>query len=357
MQDLFLRNLRMNNPSPRTMQSIEHVLKCANEFTGKQLDKAGWADLMEYIEHMQKDGYKHSSIALHKSKLKQFYLFCFEETENTEYRKIAKRLSDHIEKKNLSPMDILTSEDIKRVLNVSSHERERCIVASLFESGMRVGELLNLRIKDVQMDEIKQEVIFHIPELPGSKTGARSVPCLEIYGYVSDWLKCHPNPSPDAPYIEIVTRWGIAQLLDRLFERAGITKPNNPHILRHSAITHAVSIGMQESAIKQRFWGNIGSMQLVTYVHLNEQMQSEAYRSAKGMGNGNGSTIINPLASRCVNCGRLIQAGSLCKTCEDAKRLSEENATLKADVETMRKDMEKINQFIAMGGMELLKKG
>lgn len=332
-EEKFIRNFKTNNPSKRTIESVTHALICAHKFIDKPLDKANWDDILRYIEHMQAEGLKHTTIALHKAKLKQFYLFCFDETDIPEYRKMAKRLSDVIEKKNLSPLDILTAEEIKKIINLSSHEQERCIISSLFESGMRVGELLNLQIKDVKMDESKQEVIFFIPDLPGSKTGARTVPCLEIYGYVQDWLKCHPNPAPTSRFIEIETRWGIAQMLDRLFKRANITKPNNPHILRHSAITHAVATGMQETAIKQRFWGNIGSAMLVTYVHLNEQLQADAYRNSKGMGNGNGNNVINPLSVRCVNCGRLIQSGNLCKTCEESKKLSDENAELKRNQE------------------------
>ncbi len=63
------------------------------------------------------------------------------------------------------------------------------------------------------------------------------------------------------------------------------------------------------------------SAMLATYIHLSEQMQAVAYRNAKGM-NGDGSKIINTLACRCVNCGRLIQSGDLCVTCK-------ENADLK----------------------------
>jgi hypothetical protein len=60
--------------------------------------------------------------------------------------------------------------------------------------------------------------------------------------------------------------------------------------------------------------------------------------------NGSDKTIINPLASRCVECGRLIQSGSLCKTCADSKKLSKENESLKADTLSMKMrldDMEK----------------
>jgi ribosomal protein L32 len=72
---------------------------------------------------------------------------------------------------------------------------------------------------------------------------------------------------------------------------------------------------------------------LSVYIHLNEQLKSSGYRDAKGMGeNSNGKTVINPLASRCVECGRLIQAGSLCKSCGDTKRLNTEVDTLKAQI-------------------------
>ena len=68
-------------------------------------------------------------------------------------------------------------------------------------------------------------------------------------------------------------------------------------------------------------FGIAHSTMLSVYIHLNEQLKSSGYRDAKGMGEGNGKTVINPLASRCVECGRLIQAGSLCKTCDDNKKL------------------------------------
>ncbi len=346
MQDKFLRNFKSHNPAPRTIESTKYILGTVQKFIDKPLEAATWDDLLRYIERMQADGKKPNTIVLHKAKLKQFYLFCFDETDKSEYRKLAKRLSDKMERSNLSPLDILTPEEVKHVLNVASHEQERCIVASLFESGMRVGELLNLQIKDVQIDESKQEIVFHIPDLPGSKTGARPVTCLEIYNYVSDWLKCHPNPSPTSRFIEMETRWGIAQMLDRLFKRAGITKPNNPHILRHSAITHAVNIGMQETAIKERFWGNVGSAMLTTYVHLNQQMQSEAYRNAKGM-NGDSTKVINPLALRCVNCGKLIQSGSLCKQCSDIQELSIQNKKANSENEDLKVKIAGLEERVA----------
>jgi len=73
-----------------------------------------------------------------------------------------------------------------------------------------------------------------------------------------------------------------------------------------------------------RFWGSASSDMLDTYIHLSESMQSDAYLKAKGM-SGENTKVINPLACRCVECGKLIQSGNLCKTCK-------ENADLKLKV-------------------------
>ncbi len=81
-------------------------------------------------------------------------------------------------------------------------------------------------------------------------------------------------------------------------------------------------------------------------------MQANAYKNAKGMGNGNGTTVINPIACKYVECGRLIQSGNLCKSCKenaDLKikvagadtqllKLSEENEWLKCNMINMKEN-------------------
>jgi hypothetical protein len=56
----------------------------------------------------------------------------------------------------------------------------------------------------VIMKEEIQEVIFNIPNIKGCKTGARSILCLEIYGYVQDWMKCHPDlVNPESKFMDL----------------------------------------------------------------------------------------------------------------------------------------------------------
>jgi integrase/recombinase XerD len=332
MLQTFLRRIKAKNRADRTLESLK-VLERIEKDIGKPLENATFEELLSYFESL-KDNMADNSIALYESKLIQFYKFCFDETDDVQYNKLVKKLktiNSGIKRNHIKPKDILLPEDIKQLINASTIERDRCIVATLFESGMRRGELLALTNHMVVLDESKQEVIFNIPDEEGCKTGGRTVVCLEIYGYVQDWMKCNKSDM----FMPISVS-GLKRTLTRLFKDASLKKPSNPHMFRHSAIIYSVIVGMQQNAISERFWGTSNSNMLSTYIHLSEQMQADAYRKSKGM-NGGETKVINPLASRCIECGRLIQAGNLCKQCK-------ENADLKLKVSQQANRLEEIER-------------
>jgi site-specific recombinase XerD len=333
--EAFMRQIKAKNRADRTLDTLEQSVSRAERTIGRPLEEATYEELFSYIESL-KSNLSENTVALYESKLIQFYRFCFEETEDIRYNKMVKKLKNintGIKRNHINPSDILLPEDIKKLINVATLERDRCIIATLFESGIRRGELLALTNHMVLMDELKQEVTFNVPDQEGCKTGGRTVVCLEIYGYVQDWMKCNTSDM-----FMPISENGLKNIIISLFKKAGINKPHNIHWFRHSAITHSVNIGMQQNAISERFWGKVSSDMLSTYIHLSEQMQANAYRNAKGM-NGEGSKVINPLASRCIECGRLIQAGSLCKTCK-------ENADLKLTVAKQAQRLEAVENMI-----------
>lgn len=319
LYDEFMREIRVKNRANNTISVLEQVFNKTHKALEKPIEDVTFDELLTYIEGLKKSLSK-SSIQLYIQKYIQFYKFCFDKTDDIKYEKMVKKLkkiNTGVEKSYINPSDILFPEDIKKLINVATLERDRCILSVLFESGMRSGELLALTNNMVVMDEKTQEVIFNIPNDEGCKTGGRTIVCLEIYGYVQDWQKCNTSYK-----FMPISKAGLKKILINLFDKAGIKKPNNPHNFRHSAITHTVNLGMQQSSISMRFWGIVNSNMLSTYIHLNEQMQATSYRNAKGM-NGNDTKVINPLASKCVNCGRLIQKGNMCITCKENAELKE----------------------------------
>jgi len=341
LYDDFVREIRIKNRASRTIYTLEQVLKKAEESLDKPLEDATFDELMTYIEG-QKKIFSKNTVSLSIHKFVQFYKFCFETTEDIKYERLIKKLkkiNTRIERSHINPSDILLPEDIKKLINVSTLERDRCIVSTFFESGMRIGEFLALTNNMVIMDEKTQEVTFNIPNIEGCKTGGRTVVCLEIFGYVTDWMKCNTSDM-----FMPVSKAGIKVILKRLFKKAGIKKPSNPHAFRHSAITHSVNLGMNQSSISMRFWGIVNSNMMSTYIHLSEQMQATSYRNAKGMGEE--SKIINPLSSRCISCGKLIQSGNLCVQCDENAKLKLKVLQQENKMEAMTKNMEYITSLI-----------
>ncbi len=354
----FLDTLKAKNRGERTIISLKEALNGAETFLKKPLEDAEYNDLLRYMEYLKNNGSNTNSLSLRGSQLVQFLKFCLNHTDDERYNRLIRKFKDVVcerQKNDINPTELLNFEDVKRLINVATLERDRCVLSVLYESGMRIGELMALRIGMVEMSDKNQEVTFHIPNMKGkgTKTGARTVVCLEVYGYVQDWLKCHPKPLPTEKFINI-SKSGVDKQVRTLFKRAGIDKPSNLHNFRHSAITNACILKMKQYDISMRFWGIPNSNMLSVYVHLSEQVQADAYRDAKGMGNGNGATVINPLASRCVVCGRLIQAGELCVTCKENKDLKERIAKLEKNAVVF--DEEMVQKMIEKRVKELIEK-
>lgn len=341
LYDDFMREIRIKNRASRTIYTLEQVLNKAQEALDKPLEDATFDELMTYIEG-QKKKYAKNTVSLSLHKFAQFYKFCFDKTDDIKYEKLVKKLkniNNGIERSHIDPSDILLPEDIKKLINVSTLERDRCIISVFFESGMRIGEFLSLTNNMVIMDEKNQEVTFNIPNIEGCKTGGRTVLCIEIFGYVTDWMKCNTSDM-----FMPVSKAGIKGILKRLFKKASIKKPGNPHAFRHSSITNAVNLGMNESSISMRFWGIVNSNMMSTYIHLSQQMQATSYRNAKGMGEE--AKIINPLSSRCIECGKLIQSGNTCKQCSENTALKLKVIQQENKIEDMKKDIEYITKLI-----------
>lgn len=335
MKDKFIKSLSINKKSKATMKSILFAMNHYSIFLGNKPEDSTEDDLLEYIQHLRDEGNAESSISLYKSKLKQFFNYCDEQTDEKKYRKFVKLLRGQIKGKNITPQDILSVEEIKRLINVSTTEQDRVLVAALYESGMRIGEFVALKISNVEIKE--KDVILYIPNIEGCKTGSRTVHCVELSVYVQDWLKCHPFYQPDSQFIQL-KEFAIRNHLKKLAERAQIKKPINPHSFRHAAITRSAMMGMTDVDMSYRYWGSAHSDMLDVYIHLSKEMNSDSYKRIMGI-NTDESKIKNSIVSVCVECGKQIPSGSLCKQCE-------ENKILKAEIEKMKKESnEKIEDF------------
>lgn len=227
-----------------------------------------------------------NTISTYKAILKRFLTWVFhpDEFPKTLSPPCVAWMTSHVRRQDIRRLqrtDLLTPEDIDRLIAVSPANRDRAIIGVLWETGCRVSEVGNLQIKHV----VKQQHGFTL-DLTG-KTGRRSPLVISSAPYLAAWLDNHPfKDNPDNPlWVQKTHRntptpmryASISALLRRTFQRAGIKKPFHPHIFRHSRATFLLANGlMNEQQVKMYCgWTNDSNM-LATYSHLVDQDANNA---------------------------------------------------------------------------------
>lgn len=184
-----------------------------------------------------------------------------------------------------SPDEILTVEEIENMIGEAMNSRDRALISLIYESGARVAEVGRLRWKDLIFDE--DGLRLYIDD---KKTKKHRYVRISIYTqYIATWKQDTPRNSPNDPvFIDlnkfVIIRYdAIVRVLQRLGKRAGITKKVNPHIFRHSRITHMIQQNYQESIVKKSMWNNINTYMFAVYVSLSENDIDSEFLSKSGV--------------------------------------------------------------------------
>lgn len=210
-----------------------------------------------------------------------------------------------------SPDEILTKEEIEKLLLGCATSRDRAVVGLLYESGCRVAEIARLRWKDIQFDEYG--IRLYIDDQKTDKKRYSRITMMTQY--ISQWRNDYNGtrgsdglPAPGAPVFitrerKTLTWVAMIRILDRAKERAGITRKINPHLFRKSRITHMISQGYQESVVKKSMWNNLNTTMFKTYVALGEKQIDDEFLTHAGVITKE-ERDKDALKSRpCVNCG------------------------------------------------------
>ncbi|MCM1986031.1 tyrosine-type recombinase/integrase [Methanococcoides seepicolus] len=123
----------------------------------------------------------------------------------------------------------------------ASNNRDRALIAILYDSGCRICEIGNLKIKHIVFDQYGGTI--HVD----GKTGRRRVRIISSCPYLASWLEIHPYREDPESYVWInigvcthnkhMTYNAFAAVIKRLSKKAGIKKRVHPHLFRHSRST------------------------------------------------------------------------------------------------------------------------
>lgn len=243
---------------------------------------AKYSDIENFLKYLdKKKKMSQTSIARCISSIRGFYKFLVSEgkvqvspLENLRTPKTIKKLPD-----------VLAPEEIKKIIESANSStplgiRDRAMLELLYAAGLRISELLNLKISDVLLDEGFLRCIGK-----GNKT--RLIP-IGSYAKqeVSFYLKNARSILKKAKDTEVLflnsrggklSRMGGWKIIEKYVRKAGIVKRVTPHTFRHSFATHLLEGGCDLKAV-QEMLGHSSITTTEIYTHIDREKLKEAIR-------------------------------------------------------------------------------
>ena len=130
----------------------------------------------------------------------------------------------------------LRKEEVERMVDLASNVRNKALIMVLFDSGARVEELLNVRLKPEHV-LWKEDIKSYKIRLEFSKTKPRTISIPLCTRFLEEWLRIHPFRGNNNAQLFPMNYGALKMVLKRLGERA-LRKRVTPHLLRHSSVTY-----------------------------------------------------------------------------------------------------------------------
>ena len=264
------------------MRDLRLLMKSLQLKADEELLQVSRQQLIAYLVRLKQEGRAASTVARKLASIKAFYRFL------TAERYIRRNPAEVLEaaSRGLHLPKVLSVQEVERLLdepNLGTLDgyRDKTMLELLYATGMRVSELVNVPVKNVDM---KMQYVIVMGK--GSKErmlplGRTALHYLEHYLSVVSPQLLHGKPDTAAELF--VTGWGGPMTRERFYEiivaygkSAGISKRVTPHMLRHSFATHLLNNGT-DLRIVQELLGHADISTTQIYTHLDVERLREVY--------------------------------------------------------------------------------
>ncbi|MCK5341861.1 MAG: tyrosine-type recombinase/integrase [Candidatus Heimdallarchaeota archaeon] len=262
-------------------------------------------------------------------------------------------------KNRLPTTELLKQEDVTQMLTACENQRDRAFLIVLWDSGARVGEILNLNIRDVQLDKYGAVAIVD------GKTGMRRLRLIDAVPDLQMWLNQHPQRNnPDAPLFVTSRKYGgqpqrldirtVQNLVKTIADHAGIKKNVHCHGFRHGRLTDLVKLGFKESELRIiAGWSDESNMPAV-YIHMSGDDVESKMLAAHGIIEENKEEVKDNLQPiECPRCKtKNAHDAKYCSTCSmvlDMKTAIDEDAEVNDLIKMVEEDPAKLIRVLKKG--------
>jgi len=266
------------NFSDNTLDAYIRDIKKLKTFSEEKLDhvtpdKISYENLQEYLVVLSKEKISERTQARWISSIKSFFKYMLEE----ELREDNPAALLEGPKLGLYLPDTLSFEDVEKIANAIDLStdlgiRNQCMIEVLYGCGLRVSELIDLKISDINFKE-------NFIKVQGKGKKVRYIPLAE---YTSELIKNYiknvrSKNKINKKYEDFLflnsrgtsmSRVIVFIIIKELVEKAGIRKNISPHTFRHSFATHLLQNGVDLRFI-QEMLGHSSITTTEIYTHLN----------------------------------------------------------------------------------------
>ncbi len=264
------------------VSDLTRLLNFLEEKKIKDYSEVDHSVILQFLQLLKSDGLTGTSASRYLSSLRGFFSYLYankyiekDPTEKISPAKVVRKLPEVLSFNEIEK--ILEQPDTNQKLGL----RDKSILELFYSSGLRVSELIELKISDLFLDD---EVI----RVLGKGSKQRIVP---IGSSAVNWLKEYMVKS--RPHLEQriksknyiylnsrgtkLSRMGVWKIVERYANQAGINKEVHPHTFRHSFATHLLEGGADLRAVQEMLGhSDISTTQI--YTHIDREYVKQVHR-------------------------------------------------------------------------------
>jgi integrase/recombinase XerD len=269
-----------------SIDSYQRDLKNYTKFIQKVESAKSWNDVKRvnitgFLSHLKSEGKSSKTIARHVASIRSFHQFLLRE-------KVAEQdPSIHIESPKMERTlpKVLSIEEVEALLDAPQEStplgiRDKAMLEVLYATGIRVSELIKLKMDDVHL---KMGFVRCIGK--GNKEriipiGKTAISVLEKYLTSGRPKLVSRKHNDDSLFLNHhgkgLSRQGFWKILKGLATEAKISKELTPHTLRHSFATHLLENGADLRAV-QEMLGHVDISTTQIYTHVTKTRMKDVY--------------------------------------------------------------------------------
>jgi len=256
--------------SPARIRKCLNTLRMISSMMDKPFSAATKEDFVRVVSLFERSSLADWTKRDYKVILKHFYKWLRNWDDGTppEVRWM-KKTTKAENKRPILPKDLLTREEKESIIRAAENPRDRALFEVLMESGRRLGEILSLRVRDIEFDSIGAKL--HV----NGKVGEDFVRIISSTPALAIWLDHHPRKdNPDSPVWVYLKKRKIGMqipyhlaclILKRTAENAGIKRRVFFYLFRHTRIDETQGI-LTEPQQCMMFGWRFGSQMPATYM-------------------------------------------------------------------------------------------